>query len=104
MRRHETKAGPGRCPEAMDLAAYLDGRAEARRRKGLENHFAYCPSCRRALLDLRRILAAPDEDQPAPEALRLARELAARLRHERQAAAPEFPARMTCDTREEVRT
>lgn len=47
------------CPEAIDLASYLDGRARGSRRDRIESHLAACGDCRRAVIDLRRMLGAP---------------------------------------------
>ena len=80
MRQKTTRSMSDRCPGAMDLSAYLDGRGGPKLQKGLENHFAFCPCCRRALLDLREILATPDLPQLSPATARLALELASRLR------------------------
>ena len=55
--RSTSPDSPG--PEAIDLAASLHGRARGSRRDRIESHLASCGECRRALIDLRRMLGEP---------------------------------------------
>jgi anti-sigma factor RsiW len=49
---------PGECPDELDLAAWLDGRAGPELADRIEAHLADCPACLAAAADLRAILAA----------------------------------------------
>lgn len=64
MRRQDTDDAD--CPSAMDLAAYVDGRARDKAER-IEAHLALCPRCLRAVIDARRLIAEPP--MPAPKAV-----------------------------------
>jgi len=74
-----------RCPDAMELAEWLDGGGRAVRGRetarldAVADHLARCTECRRAAIELRRVLTTPDDpsDHPLGKALALA--CAARL-------------------------
>lgn len=62
------------CPGPNDMAAYIDGTLKYRRLLEMEDHFSSCLSCRNALIELRKMLAAtpppiPDGLIPAAYAL-----------------------------------
>ncbi len=52
----------GRCPELLELAAYLDGRAEPAEGERIEAHLAACSRCLDALLDSRAAAAEPQPE------------------------------------------
>jgi anti-sigma factor RsiW len=53
--------GPPACPDAIALAAHLDGRDGDAAGRDMEAHLARCPACREAVDELRTILAeSPD--------------------------------------------
>ncbi len=65
------------CPDANDLAAYLDGHADAPGRTRLEAHLADCDDCREVFAECLRTSAAIAEatDTPAPRGRRLTRRI-----------------------------
>ncbi len=75
-----------RCPDAMELAEWLDGGGsaacgrETARLDAVADHLSRCAECRRSAIELRRVLASPDTplDHPLGKALALA--CASRLR------------------------
>lgn len=71
----ETRPPDGQqpCPDALELAAFLDDRLSDEARGALEAHLAECPACREAVSDVRAFPADPD-DAP-PEVVRAARAL-----------------------------
>lgn len=53
-------AAPGQaCLDPLELAAYVDGRADQPARDRAEAHLAGCQVCLQALADVRELLAAP---------------------------------------------
>ena len=52
-RRGARTAGP--CPDANDLAAWLDGRADQAAAERIESHLAVCPACVQAIGELRQL-------------------------------------------------
>jgi anti-sigma factor RsiW len=82
-------AGP--CPEAMLLAAYVDGAASADEVRQVEGHLAACPRCLAAVAEVRDLLAAgpmltPDRVAARAKALAPAAARAARGSRWRDAA------------------
>lgn len=88
-----------RCPDAMGLAEWLDsgsresladdpspggalppGVGRAARLDAVVDHLARCAECRRAAIELRRILCGPDESLLPARGRDLALACAARLR------------------------
>lgn len=60
----------GACPDALDLAAFLDGAGDEAWRAQQIGHFAGCDSCRRALVNLHletQALLQETEEVAAPE-------------------------------------
>lgn len=50
---------PSPCPDPNDMAAYVDKRLAKKGRDAVENHFAWCGDCRRALIEISRLVAPP---------------------------------------------
>lgn len=75
-----------RCPDALELAEWLDnargkpGGRETPRLDAVADHLARCAECRRAAIELRRVLASPDTPFAHPLGRSLALACAARLR------------------------
>ncbi|MGJ3523428.1 zf-HC2 domain-containing protein [Nitratidesulfovibrio sp. D1] len=67
------------CPGVNMIACYLEKSATPAERRRLESHFASCRSCRGDLLELRKIMKAPEVKTPF-EAVEAA--LALSTRHE----------------------
>ena len=59
------------CPDAMQMAQYLDGRMTRRETNRMDEHFARCPDCRRSLIELRAVLHADDEFPLEPGEMRI---------------------------------
>ncbi|MEW6356152.1 MAG: zf-HC2 domain-containing protein [Planctomycetota bacterium] len=51
-------AEPG-CPTLTDLAAYMDGHTDEAETERIEAHLADCPECRKVVIEIRDLLAAP---------------------------------------------
>ena len=49
------------CPDAMQMAQYLDGNVTRQEANKMDNHFAKCTECRRSLIELRAIMSAEGE-------------------------------------------
>jgi len=58
------REGAGACPDAVDVAAWLEGRATPSLAERIEGHLAGCGKCLQAVEDLRAILAAPPVAAP----------------------------------------
>jgi len=73
---------PGACPDARDLAAYHDGRADKALTERIEAHLARCDDCLAALIDARELDAAPAMLAP-PRVIARARALVPAVRPSR---------------------
>jgi len=71
------QAKPGACPDAMTLAAYLDGGMDRPERDALEAHMAACRKCAKDVEELRELLATLSD---SPEHGHLARDVAERAK------------------------
>ena len=60
---HDPLAAGSRCPDAEDLAAYLEGTLDPASREPVEAHLADCAQCRAALAET---IAFVEEDTSAP--------------------------------------
>jgi len=69
---------PRRCPEDLQLAAYVDGTLDAATRPGLELHLADCGRCRDEISFLVRAGEWPEAEKAPPWLVRKAEELGAR--------------------------
>jgi len=78
------------CPEANDLAAYLEGVASRRQRDAIEEHLAKCASCVDALVETRSLLGGEISAAPAGVVAR-AKALVARTVPGERAWAPRLP-------------
>ncbi|MDD5555815.1 MAG: zf-HC2 domain-containing protein [bacterium] len=69
-RAREAGAPPGGspCPEAMDLAAWADGRAGRALEEAVDAHLARCPACLESLREVRAL--AREGTAAAPAAVR----------------------------------
>lgn len=72
-------APSGGCPDAVTLAAYLDGMLTGPELARLDAHIAQCPQCASDVAELRTILAAsaqvPGNDDLVGQAVAAARGL-----------------------------
>lgn len=48
-------AAAGSCPEAVDLASYIDGRLDVEKAAAMEAHLAACESCLETVIDMRHV-------------------------------------------------
>ena len=56
----------GRCPSALELASYVDGRGSARSRQTLDRHLKHCSDCRENVAVVASVLSArPEPDDSA---------------------------------------
>ncbi|MCX6354865.1 MAG: zf-HC2 domain-containing protein [Candidatus Aureabacteria bacterium] len=69
-RRGVSPRRDGHCPDAIDLAAYADGRASRRKVREVEEHLFACRVCLEALRDLRSLVVEEFGDIPADIAAR----------------------------------
>jgi anti-sigma factor RsiW len=67
-------AGASPCPDELELAAWLDGRADADLAGRIESHLAECTDCLRAAEELRATLAAGPM-MPPPQVVERAKRL-----------------------------
>jgi anti-sigma factor RsiW len=75
------------CPDTPRLAAYLDARLDPRETAQLEDHLAACPTCRRAVIEARELLAEPGE-LPTPGLVAGAREVVRRIEPQGSRSSP----------------
>jgi anti-sigma factor RsiW len=71
------RAPPSACPDASELAAYLDGQLGPAAAAELEGHLAACATCRKALIEARALLRDATE-LPTPGLVAAACELVPR--------------------------
>ncbi len=62
-----SRPGPGECPDAMLLAAWLDGRCDSSESERVEAHLAVCEACLAAVVELR----TPLDEAATPVSLRM---------------------------------
>jgi anti-sigma factor RsiW len=75
LRREGPAAQAGDCPEALTVAAYLDGRLGLPEQEAVEQHLSRCPRCVAEVRECRELGAQVAMVAPA-EAVRRARSLA----------------------------
>ena len=70
---HKPRRGP--CPDAAELAAYIDGRASPRQVEHIEEHLLACPQCLQAVCEARELLSAEAAAFVPPEVTAAAKAL-----------------------------
>ena len=64
---------PGPCPDAVELAAYIDGRASPRQVEHIEEHLLACPDCLQAVREARELTSAEVTTFVPPEVIAAAK-------------------------------
>ncbi|GFK94365.1 hypothetical protein NNJEOMEG_02209 [Fundidesulfovibrio magnetotacticus] len=67
MRGASSGNSAGECPDALTVAAYLDGRLEGAELAAVERHLAACRKCATDVLELRELLDNVAGDEPGRE-------------------------------------